>query len=60
MSASNGQLTLDYDIIMVTAEDFRLRSIQVKCRCVIQVDPRYVPPATSMLATTCTHSEQTG
>lgn len=60
MARSNGELTLDYDVAIVTRENFRLRNIQFHCSAVMRLDPSYVPPVNMIISKFCTHQEQTG
>ena len=60
LSTTQGELTLVYDIAIVTSENFRLRNIQVHCTCKMQIDPTPVPPKAAILNAQCTHTEKTG
>lgn len=60
LSTTQGELTLTYEIAIVTSENFRLRNIQVHCTCKMQIDPTPVPPRAAILNAQCTHTEKTG
>lgn len=60
LSQSNGDLTLFYDLDIVTSESFRLRNIQISCTTLIQIVTIEVPPTATVLQSDCQHTEQTG